>query len=191
MRQDWRDCIVTLIDMAGVKKRAERGAGSALMLRLHALVARETEALQSVARTYVWNDSALLLSYVDETAVSFELAMRDAERLKRCIDGLAPSYAIAVKGQAFPPPEGNGQLRTSRVTVIEASSWAMANCFEIERILGPKWRKPWYIDVRIINKIKTMKPSGQEKVKLLPTGIERQVCVFGGDLWGEAAPHQG
>ena len=42
MRRDWRDCIVTLIELAGVEKLAERGAGSALMLRLHALVASET-----------------------------------------------------------------------------------------------------------------------------------------------------
>ena len=184
MGQDWRDCIVTMIDMVGVKKHAQSGAGSALMRRFQALVARQTESLtSSVARVYVWNDSVLLLSYVDDTVASFESAMRNAEHLKRCIDTIASSYGIAVKGRAF-PPAGNAQFRNSRLTVIEASSWAMANCFEIENALGRK-QKSWYIDSRIVRKIRTLQSYENEKVNLLPDGRARQVCVFGGYLWDE------
>jgi hypothetical protein len=59
--------------------------------------------------------------------------MRDAERLKRQIDKLAPSYAIAIKGKAFPPVlDGENAPAAPNVTLIAASSWAMAN-FIVER----------------------------------------------------------
>jgi len=40
----------------------------------------------------------LLLSYVDESNSSYEGAMRDADRLKRRVDMIQSSFAIAVKG---------------------------------------------------------------------------------------------
>jgi hypothetical protein len=191
MGQDWRDCIVTMIDIVGVKERAQDGA-SALMRQLHTLVAQEMGFLQSVAHAYVWNDSVLLLSYVNETDASFESAIRDAEQLKRQIDALGASYAIAVKGRAFPPePAENSPVQTSRTTVIEASSWAMANCFEIEKALGWKWRKPWYIDIRVVRKIQTSQTFRAEKVKLFPSRQARQVCVFDDYLWGAPTTHKG
>jgi hypothetical protein len=188
MGQRWRDCIVTVIDMVGVKKRARDGNASTAMRRLHALVTREMGALQSVAHAYVWNDSVLLLSYVNEGDASFQSAIRDAEKLKRRIDDLAGSYAIAVKGRAFPLTQGgHSPARTSRVTVIEASSWAMANCFEVEKALATKWRKPWYIDIRIARKIRTCQSFHADTVKLLPTGRARRVHVFDGYLWDAPA----
>lgn len=61
----------------------------------------------------------------------------DAERLRRRLTGLWKSYAISMKGQAFPDhesldagPDADGRLR-----IIEASSWAMANCVEVEKEL--------------------------------------------------------
>ena len=139
-----------MIDIVGVKKRAQNGHASTLMRRFHALVTGEIGTLQSVARAYAWNDSVLLLSYVNNGSASFESAIRDAEKLKRQIDGLVASYAIAIKGRAF--PYATYPSRKSGVTIIEASSWAMANCFEVEKALGAKWQKPWYIDIRIASR---------------------------------------
>src|SRR4051812_28424366 len=130
MGEEWRDCVVTLIDVIGVKKLKQVGEASKLMLGIHALVVQHKPSLSSVVHAYVWNDSALLLSYVNKQNASFETALREAETLKRRIDNIAPSYAISVKGKSFPSQLPNGS--DCGVTVISASSWAMANCFEIE-----------------------------------------------------------
>jgi len=173
-----------MIDMVGVKDRATAD-GSALMRQFHALVRREAQSLMSVAHTYVWNDSVLLLSYVDGEQF-FEQPMRDAERLKRQIDKLAPSYAIAIKGQAFPPVlDGENVPAPHNVTLIEASSWAMANCFIVEKVLGGKLRKPWYVDGRIKTKIGSVRTCSTHSVTLLPEQKSRKVYVFDGYLWDD------
>jgi hypothetical protein len=185
MGYEWRDCIVTLIDMVGVRKRAKCREASSLMRRLHNLVVHEGSDLPAVANAYAWNDSVLLLSYVDGRDAAFEAAIRDADKLKRRIDELEKSYAIAVKGQAFPSarcghmPAG----QASRVTIIEASSWALANCFAIEKVLGRKLRKPWYIDDRIAKRLRTCQTFQTEKVPLLPSNRPRTVYVYNGCLW--------
>ena len=98
MGLDWRDCIFTFIDLPGVKKLAPSdGAGSKLMRQLHRLAAKEVPRLATVAQAYVWNDSVLLLSFVDKRASSVVAAMKDADRFKRQVDNLKKSYAVAVK----------------------------------------------------------------------------------------------
>jgi hypothetical protein len=175
MGKQWRDCIVTLIDLIGIKKLSASGAGSDLMQRLHLLVAQESSKLNSVDHIYVWNDSVLLLSYVNHRAASFQTAMRDADRLKRRIDTLGKSYAIAVKGQTFPQRH---ETSTDGLTVIGALSWALANCFEIERTLSSRLRKPWYLDSWIKEKIQTRVHCHKEPVLLLPLNRGRAVYVF-------------
>jgi hypothetical protein len=121
---------------------------------------------------------------------TYSPAIRAADALKKQIDSeIAKSYAIAVKGQAFP------QLDTlvvasqnPGVTVISASSWAMANCFEIEQELRKrKWRKPWYVDIRIAGKIQTRQRFEEMKVPgMLGAGGRRKprvICAFSGYLW--------
>jgi hypothetical protein len=62
MGLNWRECIVTFIDLPGVKRLAPTdGAGSKLMRQLHRLAAKEVPTLTAVAHAYVWNDSVLLL----------------------------------------------------------------------------------------------------------------------------------
>ena len=183
MEQEWRDCIVTLIDVIGVKQHTQHGAGSSLMRKLHALVIRSKSDLPAVAHAYAWNDSVLLLSYVDRQNASFEAAIRDADKLKRQIDKVAKSYAIAVKGLAFPSAQsGDKTAHASGVTVIEASSWAMANCFEIEKVLK-LLKKPWYIDERIAKRLCTCQTFETKMVTLLPSNQPRAVHVFDGYLW--------
>jgi hypothetical protein len=182
MGKAWRDCIVTLIDVSGTKKAADPAT---LMRRLHAMVASEKPKLSSIDHSYAWNDSVLLLSFVDRTG-SYSLSMQDAETLKRRIDCyVAKSYAIAVKGQAFPP----GIIGVQKgVTVIKASSWAMANCFEVEQeSRRRRWLKPWYVDIRIARQIQTSQGFEEMEVpSMLGAGGRRRprkIRAYCGYLW--------
>ena len=56
-----------------------------------------------IARAYTWNDSVLLLAYVNNHHQHWhECALRDFSRLKGRIDEVAESYGVVVKGRAFP-----------------------------------------------------------------------------------------
>lgn len=163
--------IVTLIGLADVKKRAQAGVGSKAMRQLHRLVVQEVKAggLRSVAHAYVWNDSVLLLSYVDKDG-PFEAVLQDAEMLKRRRDQLdkGPALAVAVQGRTFPPVHGGrAALPVPRVTVVEASSSTMANCFEIPK--RSKLRGQWYVDGRIAERIPTLRVGSKTKVPLFPS----------------------
>ena len=181
----WRDCIVVLMDLIGVKRLAFEGdrAASALMRSFHQLVRREmASGLHALDHAYVWNDSVLLLAYVDDRPKTYERAIHAADDLKRKVDESTPSYAIAVKGRAFP---SNADPDGTRVTVISASSYAMANCFEIEAEAKSKeLHKAWYIDVRIARKIRVARAPEWVAVPLWPGGKQRRVYVHNGYLWG-------
>ena len=108
---DLKACVVILIDIPGITDRAKDPKTSSLMMDFHNLVQSQlgqSENLPNIEYAYVFNDSALLLSYGDGTTASFRAFLRDADRLKRKIDCLiqqkefAPAYGIAVKGKAFP-----------------------------------------------------------------------------------------
>jgi hypothetical protein len=182
MGKDWQDCIVTLIDLVGIKAKTQQGIASSLMLEFHNIVTKERSNLNVTAHAYVWNDSVLLLSYVNENSSSFEGAMKDADKLKRRVDTIEPSYAIAVKGQTFPPVSAATRAKSPSVTVIRASSWAMANVFEIEKKLG-KLQKPWYVDSWIKNKIHTSQQFQKESMTMFPSKQKRTIYVFDGYLW--------
>ena len=185
MGAEWRDCIVTVLDLTGIKARAGTGEGSSLMRRLQALVQQEAPALRSVAHAYAWNDSVLLLSYVTKHNKSFEAAVRDAERLKRKVDAIRKSYAVAVKGRTFPVAHAAGGVSAaSCVTLIEASSWAMANALEIPVKVGSV-RGQWYLDARIAKRIRTTQPCETTHVLLLPSKKRRAIHVYKGYLWDE------
>jgi hypothetical protein len=184
----WSDSIIVLIDLIGVKKRALGGDSyaSGLMRSFHKLVQREmARGLGALDHAYVWNDSVLLLAHVDDRPEAYERAIRAADDLKRKIDVMAPSFAIAVKGRTFPR---NTSLDEARVTVIEASSYAMANCFEIEaEAKRSKLHMAWYIDVRIARNVSAARAPKWFAVSLLPGGKRRRVYVHDGYLWGGLA----
>jgi len=185
MGTNWRDCIVTVIDLIGIRSQAVAARASTQMRELHRTLLDQVQTDRySFARTYAYNDAVLLLSYVDGKAKSVRTAMRDADTLKKEIDKIQNSYAIAVKGQAFPPV--SNRIIDHRVTVIEASSWAMANCFEIERQLG-HLKQPWYVDERIASKIQTDSGSQKHEISMYPSGRLRCVHVYDGYLWRTAA----
>lgn len=127
----WSDCIVILMDLIGTQELALDGnrAASAKMRSFHQLVRRElTGGLHSLDHAYLWNDSVLLLAYVNDRPHVYENAIHAADDLKRKVDLTARCYAIAVKGRAFP---SNTSPADARVTVIGASSYAMASQAEL------------------------------------------------------------
>jgi hypothetical protein len=180
----WRDCIIVLMDLIGLRRRALEGdsAASALMRSFHKVIRQEmADGLHGLDHAYVWNDSVLLLAYVGDRRQAHESAIHAADTLKRKIDAIAPSYAIAVKGRAFPSTAGSDD---ARVTFIKASSYAMANCFEIEAEAKSKRRREaWYIDVRIARKVPRARSSQWIAVPLLPYGKRRRVYLHAGYLW--------
>jgi hypothetical protein len=180
MGSEWRDCIVVVFDLNAIKQKAkQRGVGVELMRRLHQVVSDAAgQGLRSISHAYAWNDSALLLAFVDGVQ-QYESVLRDADVLKRAIDAIGTSYAVAVKGQAFPTPPGGYD---PRVTVIAASSYAMGNCFEITGGVGKKLKKPWYVDSRIAKHIRTSQTFVRTEEKLLPRET-RRVYAYDGYLW--------
>jgi hypothetical protein len=190
----WPDCVVVFIDIPDLKKKAARpdSSGSQLMRAFHKVVAQAVVpgSLPSLDHVYAWNDSALLLAYVDGTRLADEKCLRDAHRLKLKIDdwmrtwSKKRSYAIAVKGQTFPEPT-HGQL-TDRVTILRTSSYAMGNCFEIERkVKDRKLRKSWYLDDRLAKQITGRQERETLSLKLLPRNRECKVHFVEGDLFQE------
>jgi hypothetical protein len=183
----WRDCIVILIDLIGVKKLAYAGDSQAskAMLRFHEIVRQEMSAgLSSLDHAYVWNDAVLLLAYIDGDSHTIGRIMVDASRLKQKVGTIRKSYAIAVKGQSFPTNQSPARIENSdlRVTVLRASSYAMANCFQIESVVKKqRLRMAWYIDERIAKYVTSLKHTSI-RVKLLPTGSAREICLYAKDL---------
>ncbi len=143
------------LHLVNAKHGASTGQASKRMQQFHCLVVRELKdrSLQSIVHTYTWNDSALVVSKVDKSPGSFGQALRDLHGFKKAIDNLldtlCPSFAIAVKGQTFPLNEPSANLRA---TILQTSSWAMANCFEIEKVLRRE-QASWYVDTRIVRKV--------------------------------------
>lgn len=188
---DWQDCVVILIDIPDIKKLAQKGdsKGSSLMMEFHKLVQSQVNhKLQNIEHAYVFNDSALLLSYGDGTPASFTAFLRDADRLKQQIDSLAknwavaPAYGIAVKGKAFPSNEQSSAGK--RVIVLRTSSYAMANCFLIESAAKKEGlKKSWYVDDRLIKYI-PRQSNDRLCVELLPND-KRKIHLIDGYLWDE------
>ena len=189
MGQDWRDCIVVYIDLIGTKTTKDPVKR---MRSLHALLHKTKCKLNSIDYAYAWNDCALLLSFVNRPEAYFE-TMRDAESLKKRIDReLGKSYAVAIKGQAFPEIDATTDAQDSGVIVIKASSWAMANCFEVEdQARKCRWTQHWYVDSRIADRIRTDRKSVKKEVSMFGAQGKRQarpIHAFKDYLWNDD-PH--
>ncbi len=182
----WKDCVVSLIDFIGVKKMAEgrKKRASRIMRKMHAeAVAQMHGGLPLHAHAYIWNDSILLLAFLDQVHRP-EPIMREVDGLKRKLAHLGKSYAISIKGQVFPDLAASISNECSgRATVIKASSFAMANCFRVEECIAKKRMKPWYVDSRLALKIRTSQACTTVPVKLLPGPKTREVYVYDGYLW--------
>jgi hypothetical protein len=111
----------------------------------------------------------------------------DAERLRRKLTPLGKNYAISMKGQAFPDLESRGVRpdEAGRLHVIEASSWAMANCFEVEKKLG-RHEMSWYVDSRIAKRAPSREPDLKRRIALPPTRGLRYIHMFRSWIWEES-----
>lgn len=191
MRTDnWRPCIVTAFDLDGTRTLAASGKGSSAMINMHnRAVEKLNHGLPLHSYGYIWNDSVLLLSYMTEPNWSKRAFVAELDDfrsfLKQQCD--ASIYAISVEGRAFPhgimaPAVFNSQIIDQpRVVVLKSSSWAMANCFLIEKALK-RHRADWYIDSRITKGANLPAPFASEKVELLPKNQARTIDMFKGRI---------
>lgn len=96
-------------------------------------------------------------------------------------------YAISVKGLAFPqdimsPAIFNAHIADQpRAVVLKTSSWAMANCFLIEKAPGHH-RSDWYIDSKITAGANLPKPFASEVIDLLLKNEPRTIKMFKGSV---------
>ena len=174
MTSDWKDCVVTMIDIVGTKRLAVSGKGlaSTQMRKLHSLTKQfMTVSAPNHHHAYAWNDSVLLLAYAPIGPGTARGILAEAEQLKNKIDSelSCKSYAVCVRGQTFPErtKQSDTASCTNRCTILQTSSFAMANCFTIEKELS-RYRAEWYIQNRLRNSVSS-KPFATGKVKLLPT----------------------
>lgn len=187
---DWSPCIVTAFDLAGTRTLAASGKGSSAMIEMHnRATAKINHDLPLHSHGYVWNDSVLLLSYMTEPNWTKTAFIAELEGFKSFIEQQCGTsmYAISVKGLAFPhdimaPAVFDGQVANQpRAVVLKTSSWAMANCFLIEKALKSH-RADWYIDCRITKGASLPAPFATEEVELLPTNEARSIHMFKGRL---------
>lgn len=187
---NWPPCIVTAFDLVGTRSLAASGKGSSAMMTMHSrAVAKINHGLPLHSHGYIWNDSVLLLSYMTEPNWSKNGFFAELNEFKSFLQQAcgASMYAISVKGLAFPnditaPAVFDGQVAWQpRAVVLKTSSWAMANCFLIEKALGHH-RADWYIDSRITTGADLPKPFASEATDLLPKKESRRIDMFRGSI---------
>jgi hypothetical protein len=191
MRTDgWPPCIVTTFDLVGTRTLAASGKGSSAMIEMHnCAVTKINHGLPLHSHGYIWNDSVLLMSYTTEPNWSKREFVAELDDFRSYLEQQcgASIYAISVKGLAFPqdimtPAVFNGQVANQpRAVVLKTSSWAMANCFLIEKALKHH-RADWYIDSRITKDANLPAPFASEKVDLLPKDQARTIHMFMGRI---------
>lgn len=187
MNSSWPDCVVTVIDVIGIKSAARNGLSEAsLQMRaLQALVQSEMDGgMSKHAYSYSWNDSVLLLAFWNGKIEQAREILCEASGLKRKIDqSIGNSYGICMKGKTFPEavaPDQHNSQQYSRNINIRASSFAMANCYQAEaEAKRQKCRADWYIDSRL-RAVLGKRAQKSIAVEMLPTGRSRKVYLIEG-----------
>lgn len=148
------------------------------MLKLHSFALTKIEkGLLHNSYGYIWNDSILLLSYCTTPAAKGRELIVELSEFKQGLDqelGTC-SYVISVRGKAFPTADS----AANRVVVLKTSSWAMGNCFAIEKKLG-KYRADWYIDSRITKGTQLADPFTTKPISLSPKKECREIHLYRG-----------
>jgi hypothetical protein len=179
---NWKKCIITFADFPGIKKLAASGRASTMMTDLHGYISSQAMTLlPSHSGVYIWNDSILLVAYFTARKDK-ERILREQSAFKTAIDERVPGrhrpYAIVVQGKSFPsPPIARRSLLDPQIVALKSSSWAMANCFHIERVLG-KRRAVWYIDSRITADLKLGNKQRRLKLRLFPANRMRSIVLI-------------
>lgn len=189
--EDWLPCIVTMFDLIGTRGQAASGkASSAMRILQERAVWKMNHGMESHSHCYVWNDSVLLLSHHSKPAVARRRVLAELDECKQWLEQecMGELYAICVRGLAFPQdelrsPAVDHDVRAEpRAIVLKTSSWAMANCFVIEKELK-QHQADWYIDSRITSNVDLKPPFAAKEVQLLPSAESRRIDMFRGSLF--------
>ena len=184
-------CIVTFMDLIDVKAMINKDSRKAvqIMQDFHQVVYGQiNNCMPSHQHAYTWNDSVLLVARIDENFSPVKQVMKEADDLKRKVDGVCKCYAIGVKGMSFSEPcffaghQFDPQIDQPKFVFLKSSSYAFSNCFEIEKKLK-KHKKSWYLDERIHSQIKTDQTTKKESVSMLPSGTKRNIYMYENYLW--------
>jgi len=180
----YRDCILSFLDLDDIKKilRRKSSAGIRILRDFHKLVAARAPKLAAHDEICFWQDSVLLVAYVDATTDAYTGVMSEVKVLKEAIDTILPSHAVCVKGRTFPYKDIQSSQTRPRVIYLSASSLAFSNCFHIENELGRDFRADWYIDTRIIRKVTARKEDHVKLVELLPRNKRRNIHMYHGSF---------
>lgn len=190
---DWRDCIVSFIDLIGIAKKLGDQKSEAIvkMRSMHqAVCGASSNSLPRHKHVYYWNDSVLMLALV-RSKEDYEPVMREVNGMKRTIGRICRCYVVSIKGQTIPeslPYAGAtfiGRGLQPKAVYIRASSMAFANCFLVEKELGKEYKKSWYVDVRIAKHIHVAKKPLKKSLTLFPGNSRREIYMYDGDLWSE------
>lgn len=162
-----------------------------MLLLQERAVAKTNYGMPHHSHCYVWNDSVLMLSYEARPARARRRVLAELDECKQWLERECSGklYAICVMGLAFPQdatlsPVFDGQVAgQARAVVLKTSSWAMANCFEIEKTLKHH-RADWYVDSRVTEGAGLRAPFCSQEVSLLPRNELRRVDMFRGSLFG-------
>jgi hypothetical protein len=182
---DYTHCIITLIDMIGIRELLNRGDSAAIakMRQMHSTIPKSAIGFAKDTEICFWNDSVLIHSPVELSDDSFVSAMRPIVALKAAIDSVCHSYAICVKGKSFPSPNiPPSPDKNFRLVYLSASSLAFTNCFDVEAaVKKAHYKKNWYIDSRIIRRVEgtLSRPADlKRRFHLYPRGERRAFHMF-------------
>lgn len=183
-------CIITYMDLIDIEKMIENNSKKAvkIMQRFHEVLKVESRInLNEYEKIYVWNDSVLLLAYTDYNYSKLENIMKEADTLKRKIDSIHNCYAISVKGMTFKEPFNYQKNKNddNKFVFLKISSFAFANCFEIEKKLSEEEisNYMWYLDERIAYRLSIKDHLDSLKVKMKPEDKEREIYMYDRYLW--------
>lgn len=187
----WQKCIITYLDFPGVKELAASGKGSRLMLKIHRHATSNAQAILRLhTGAYIWNDSILLVAHFSHPKEK-KAILKEQSAFKVAIGARFPKshqpYAIVVQGKSLPSLGFTNNSRPNsplQVVILKSSSWAMANCFEIEHALRKKKTQKkalWYIDKRVIKSTKLKNKQYYKKLPLLPSSKCRDIVMLHDD----------
>lgn len=193
-----RRCVLTFLDLIGMRDLIanDRHQASAAMERLDGVCyGRCLDQLKHHDHLYAWNDSVLLLSYLEPLPQPRALGdvLREVSDIKEAIDAACgmPSYAIVMKGMTFQPnalelraDAHYGSAHLPAYHYIRASSMALANTEVVQKEF-PDRKYGWYVEKRVVTELPEPmrnKLTLKGKIVAFPELEEREIYTADGYL---------
>jgi hypothetical protein len=159
--ENMRRCVVILLDLVGMKGLLaddnKRRQAIDAMEALDRVCNDFSRNRQHIDHVYCWNDSVLLLAYLQSYDADLSALAIEVSRFKESVDTQCHrnSFIAMVKGKSFMPNDLQFRVPVPRegsqdpvYHYLLASSMAFANCEKLVK----KFRKDhhdWYVDQRI------------------------------------------